>query len=563
MNFRFSFRYFQWKVLLLVVLAMMAILAVSFYVNYRITEVLNEDRLFNGAVRQTVLIANRVITHDYFEAQSELQKDIQLVATTHSDFKQIDVYKLTPNGVERIATTAPDAPALEVLTENSKDNELQEMDKSIPGVVSREDLINDRLHWLITAKIKDQNGDGIEDGYVSALVVKNTYGEFFKGLSRWHKIIIAGTVITSVLLLYLVFAVLFRRPARDIVSAMAAARDGNLEARARVRRDDELGEIAEGFNRLMDELAARAREREELLMQIRNFNDELRREVEAATRELRNSNEILFHTQQRLARSERLAAVGQLAASLAHEIGTPLNAISGHIQLLARNHPKDEDTQRRVRIVSKQLEFIVGIVKSLLERTHWRKPVARPMDLNALVDELLRLVRPTLDTQKIETVTRLDANLPRVRADRDSLHQVLLNLVNNSIDAMPDGGAIVIETRVDAEDRAAELIFRDTGVGIPPHALEHLFEPMWTTKATGSGFGLAIAREIMHEHGGTIEVLTGGERERRGAAFRLTLPLADALALADKTKATAKEARASSRVTAVPRREEVVKTDAA
>ncbi|HEX8139550.1 MAG TPA: ATP-binding protein [Pyrinomonadaceae bacterium] len=271
----------------------------------------------------------------------------------------------------------------------------------------------------------------------------------------------------------------------------------------------------------MDDLAAREREREELLERISGFNDELLSRVTVATDELRASNKALFEAQQRLAYSERLAAVGQVAAELAHEIGTPLNAISGHLQLLARSHPEIE-TQRRVQIINTQIAFIVQSVRSLLERTH-RKPLAlRPSDLNALVEESLRLVAPMLDSHRIKVSVTLAEEMPRVSGDGDSLRQVFLNLVNNSIDAMPDGGRPGITTRVDRGACAAEIMFRDTGAGIAPDAVEYIFEPMWTTRPTRSGLGLAIARQVMIEHGGHIEC---NSRLQEGAEFRLTLPL--------------------------------------
>jgi signal transduction histidine kinase len=319
----------------------------------------------------------------------------------------------------------------------------------------------------------------------------------------------------------------FRRPARDILNAMDSARGGNFASRARVRRPDELGEIAGRFNELMDDLSARDRERDALLTRISGFNDVLRAEVARATSDLRSANEALLQAQQRLGRSERLAAMGQVAASLAHEIGTPLNSISGHLQLLARRLPIDADAQRRTGIINQQLDSIVGSVRALLRRTHARRVSLRPTDLNALIAGLLRLVGPTLDAHKITLTTTLDTNLPEVFADPDGLHQVLLNLINNSVDAMPDGGRLTIVTRVVPTDngRAAELIVEDTGTGFAPEIIDHLFDPMWTTKATGSGFGLAIARDIMNDHGGTIEASTGASG---GARFRLQIRLADA-----------------------------------
>lgn len=262
-------------------------------------------------------------------------------------------------------------------------------------------------------------------------------------------------------------------------------------------------------------------EREKLLRQVNGFNDELRKEVAAATEELAAANSSLFNSQQRLARSERLAVVGQMAASLAHEVGTPLNSISGHLELLAAAHPHHADTQRRVRVINRQLDFIVGTVKRLLEWTHRKKLLLRHLDINELIREVLWLVGPTLERHSITVDLTLDESVPPVRADRDSLQQVFLNLINNSTDAMPEGGRIEITTRPDERAGAVEIVVRDSGVGIAPEAAEHLFEPMWTNKLTGSGFGLAIAREVMADHGGEITLVEG---VGSGAAFRLTLP---------------------------------------
>jgi len=274
--------------------------------------------------------------------------------------------------------------------------------------------------------------------------------------------------------------------------------------------------------RLMEDIRERNSEREKLLTQISGFNDELRKEIAAATNELAATNNSLLQTQQRLTRSERLALVGQMAASLAHEIGTPLNAISGHIELLATSYPNDSDTQRRIEIISRQLDYIVAVVKRLLERTHERQLVFQPTDINALVQEVLSLVAPSLGKHDVVYEAQLQDNLPLIHLDRDGMQQVFLNLINNSIEAMPAGGKLVIQAGLDEDSNAAVITISDTGTGIDPETIDHLFEPMWTTKASGSGFGLTIAHETMIEHDGEIEVVP---RADRGTTFRLTLPL--------------------------------------
>ena len=264
-------------------------------------------------------------------------------------------------------------------------------------------------------------------------------------------------------------------------------------------------------------------ERGKLLTQIEGFNDDLRRDVASATQELGQTNDALLKTQQHLARSERLAVVGQMAASLAHEIGTPLNAISGHLELLADDHSNDSDSRRRIRIIRKQLDFIVGTVKRLLEWTHKRRLALKPVNIEKLIREVLWLVGPTLDEHSITAKLTVNEPLPTIEADRESLQQVFLNLINNSIEAMPGGGRIDIATGVDGPAGTVEIVFQDSGAGIQADAAQHLFEPMWTTKPSGGGFGLAIARETMNDHGGDIQLV---DNQAAGAAFRLTIPIA-------------------------------------
>jgi signal transduction histidine kinase len=508
----------QWKVLLLVAGTITVILLASTYLHGLITKSLSEEYRYNNAIRQVVTVAKRTQTYNYSASPNDLIQEIQFLVNSRPDFNQIDVYQPMPDGERLVATTAPNAPRLPYLNEQSKDNEFGEMERPLPDVTTIEVEHDGLRHWVITAAINQTGGRG----YVSALVQKNSRTDFINRLQFQHNVVLACTSVVSIALLYLLFVIFFRRPAQDIASAMAQARTGDLSARAAVRRNDELGTIATGFNRMIDDIRSRNEERERLLSQVNSFNQELQLEVARATKELRTSNEALFETQQRLARSERLAAVGQIAASLAHEIGTPLNAISGHLRLLARNHPHDQDTQRRVEIINSQIDSVVKSVRSLLARTQRPRLELQPLDLNALIRELLWLVQPTLEAHDISVGVNLDSDLPLILGDRDSLLQLFLNLTNNSIDAMPKGGGLEITSRFDRAARSAELVFRDSGVGIEPSAIEHLFEPMWTTKEAGSGFGLAIAHEIAIEHGGKIEIVA---EQHVGAAFRLTLPL--------------------------------------
>src|SRR5262249_19259473 len=221
-------------------------------------------------------------------------------------------------------------------------------------------------------------------------------------------------------LLYLLFNYFFRRPVKEILQAMTKTRGGALSTRAPICRDDELGAVADGFNKLMDDIEERSHEREKLLNQISNMNDELQRKVDQATRELRVTNADLIRTQQRLGYSERMAAIGQVTATLAHEIGTPLNAINGHLQLLARECSNVPETQRRIGIIDAQMASIVQVVRRLLERTHPRKIIMQPTDINAVIRELVLLVDPMLESRNIKVTVSLQNRLPMVLGDPDS-----------------------------------------------------------------------------------------------------------------------------------------------
>ncbi len=515
----------QWKLLLLVAGTTTLILVASAYLHGVFVSSLAEEYRYDNAVSQVVTVAKRAESNGYFGSPADLLQEIDFLLKSRPDFHQIDVYQTTPGGEKLLVTTAPNSPRLPYLNQQTPDNEFGEMERPLPDVVSVEVERDGVRLWLITATINEREGGG----YVSALVAKTSRNDFISRLQFHHNIVLAGAVVASIGLLYLLFAVLFRRPLRDIVSAMARARAGDLSARVMVRRDDELGTIAKGFNRMIEDIRARDQEREQLLSRVRNFNDELQNEVTRATKELRDSNEDLLETQQRLARSERFAAIGQVAASLAHEIGTPLNAISGHLRLIGRSHQNDMEMRRRVEIINSQLDSVVKSVRDLLTRTKRPRPEFQPFDLNALVQELLSLIQPTLDSHDIKAVIHLDRDLPLLWADRDSLLQLFLNLTNNSIDAMPGGGDLSITTRLNRQARSAEILFCDSGIGIDPSAINNLFEPLWTTKESGSGFGLAIAHEIAVEHDGQIEIMN---EQREGVTFRITLPIRSEAALA-------------------------------
>jgi signal transduction histidine kinase len=253
--------------------------------------------------------------------------------------------------------------------------------------------------------------------------------------------------------------------------------------------------------------------------------EEATSELARRNEELNRINEELFETQRTLARSQRLAVAGQLAASLAHEIGTPLNSISGHVQLMARRKTGDEATDRRLQIIEKQIDNIVRIVKQLLSWTRKFELRIEPLDLRHVLKETVLLSSAALHLRHIKVKPDWARNCPLIYGDAGYLQQVFLNLINNSMDAMPQGGTLSIRLTYphngDADEVGVEV--SDTGEGMAPETLRRIFDPMFTTKRMGSGtgLGLAICQQIVSQHAGTIHA----ESERgRGTRFAIVLP---------------------------------------
>jgi signal transduction histidine kinase len=304
------------------------------------------------------------------------------------------------------------------------------------------------------------------------------------------------------------------RPLADVLRTMARASAGDLSARAPRVRADEIAMVAEGLNGMLDRMGG--------------FNETLQAEVQRATAELRAANHALLEAAQRLfaarrelARGQRLALAGQMAASVAHQIGTPLNLISGYVQLLRSERPDGSPDAERLRTIQEQIGRVTAIVQSLLDQTRRPALVLRPLPPGELVEGLAGLVRPSLVGRGVELDLEVAAGLPALGADRAQLEQALLNLVTNALDAMPEGGRLSLAARPDGEGVA--LVVQDSGTGIPPDDLPRVFDPLFTTKppGKGTGLGLPILREIVEAHGGTVRLES---RAGEGTAAVVRLP---------------------------------------
>ncbi len=308
---------------------------------------------------------------------------------------------------------------------------------------------------------------------------------------------------------YLVSTFALRRPTEALVHRFREAGSGDLTSPIHIRSRDELGRLAEEFNAMCARLSeARQRIGDE---------QEKRRSAEKALR-----------------RAQHLAGLGRLAAGLAHEIGTPLNVISGRVESLQRKLPQDEGARRMVEIILGQIDRITRTVHGMLDFARAREPDLQPVSLVDVVRGTIEFLEPRFERKRIAVELRTADEPLRVHADPDQLNQVFLNLALNAIDAMPAGGRLIVEVELLAaasRDPAAHppsphavVRFTDTGQGIPADALDHIFDPFFTTKevGSGSGLGLSISYGIVEEHRGWIHVKS---ESGRGTSVTVYLPL--------------------------------------
>src|ERR1700704_6113143 len=302
---------------------------------------------------------------------------------------------------------------------------------------------------------------------------------------------------------------------------MRAVEGGHLEVRAPgpAQGGDELAYLARGFN--------------QMLAQIRGFNAELTRKIEEATaeltrknRDLEELNELLVAARRDLTSKERLAALGQLAGAIAHELGNPLNALSGHLQLLARRADLADPAKSQVAVLQGEGGRMRQIIRRFLDQTRGFTPATETVELAPLVDEALDLTLGVEARQRIQVERDVDGKAGRT--DPGLVRHLLTNLMANAVDAMPNGGRLEVRARADGRD--VELRVSDTGTGMPPEVKRHIFEAFFTTKpdGKGTGLGLAICKEIARALRGRIDVES---EPGKGSAFTVRFPAADAQAV--------------------------------
>ena len=342
-----------------------------------------------------------------------------------------------------------------------------------------------------------------------------------------------GVLLGEFILLWLILRMLISDPIEGLVLTMQRLEQGESSARAPVRRSDELGLIAARFNDMATQIQRAGEDREALIREIRGLNANLQDRIDAALSELQAKNDELAALVERnallreeLGAQERLAVAGQLTATFAHEVGTPLNLVTGHLQLLEAQKDLPERTRERLGVIGGQIQRVGDIVRRLLDLTRRPHLHRKPLLFESLLEDLQQLWSPTLAAHGVTVSAQAPPDCC-LDVDRKQMEQLFINLMNNAVDAMPEGGRVELTAKPAEESTPGglwwELHFHDSGQGIPAELLGQVFRPMFTTKpeGKGTGLGLSICREIVRNHGGEIRIESA---EGKGTCVVFSLP---------------------------------------
>ena len=336
--------------------------------------------------------------------------------------------------------------------------------------------------------------------------------------SKWHMVLSA---LATVVIIGLVSAgfinQVVRRPVRKLIEGTRQVSDGNLQFQISTDSKDELGDLASSFNKMAADL-------HKAYDEIKHWSATLEQKVRQKTEELQKvQNHIIL--------VEKMASLGQLSATVAHELNNPLEGVLTYSKLLRKKIEKRRLQDTDLEEMVGHLSFIAdetircgNIVKNLLLFSKTESAGFRPEDVNAILEKCVRLIQHHLTIHNITLKEEFSSELPLVYCDADQLQQAFLAITMNAAEAMPGGGALTLRTSYRPAEDGIEIMIMDTGVGIAPEILPKIFEPFFTTKSKGkgTGLGLSVAYGIVKRHEGRISVES---KVNRGSTFTILLPI--------------------------------------
>ena len=471
------------------------------------------------------------------EGVQTLLKQATLAIKLNSEAKFIGFFRQTSLNSDSLAA---------YVGGNLSDSEITRSSVKLKNNLSTSSVIMGYSFYYYSKLVHD---DGTVWGYV---LIKMSLEEVRQiALRNWaigFGITLGISIFSSVLLLF-AMRLTFLQPFGYLAEAMREAATGKLDTRLSITSGAEFRTISSIFNQMMTELQNAHEIIRSEIRKREDYNLRLQNEISIAIEALHEKSSEIISLQEQLRAFEAQAALGKVASKLAHELGSPLNAIYTSVQLLLENDlPRDE--RRKITVIQRQVEVMIGIINALLQARKVAMPLRQDVVLSSLIEEMKLVMEPRLKGKPIHFDIRIENPNSIIYADHIQIQQVLINLLNNAIESIEaskdrnSAGKIELVAREDREFKSWNSGFpnirfdvSDNGGGVPDEIVPQLFNDFInSTKNDGNGIGLVICKEIIERHGGKIFL---SENSEEGATFSVILPA---------SKATADSARVSENV---------------
>ncbi len=501
--------------------------------------------IFVGGVS---IFLTKDILHNAYKVE-DISKDIILVNDFHSDSYRL-IIAIHHFLIEQDEEYAYDAIKLiHGLKEKVKIYKESEEDEYIRGVNPEMDLLNTMLNDIEGLKNVSILMDGFsktgkfeKDELISLEEFAYSLEESIKSMNQIHLFKIQTWTNESlndmwlILFIYMIFILiggisiyagywaLMKRvvaPIKELASATIEFARGKLDKRVSTDSQTEIGQLYESFNQMAQRLQVNDKF-------LRKFNDHLERKVQERTTELQETNTQLKDTQNVLVRTEKIAAVGQIAAGVTHEIKNPLNSLSINTQMLSRDliaeFGPDSPSIETANLIKYEINRINTILEEFVKFAKFPEPQFFDNNMNEVIMEIVDLITESAKDTGVSIKLLLHENIPSFKFDARQFKEVLINIAQNAVKAMKNGGELEIETAF--KNKTLSIRLSDNGDGISEKNMQQIFTPFYSTKTSGMGLGLAIVQRIVESHGGKISCTSS---VGSGTTFNITIPVIEEL----------------------------------